>query len=153
MKFQWFKFNIYAFLLSAISVLSGYIAYLCYGIWWIFVPLMILTSAIFIFSISIYTQYHWKAKIAQRLITKGKKNFDHRLFYPFFDSPCMRSVVYFSLKELNCEDKYWDIKAEVTLQQTSGKLSYTVFLKNDNGITKFYRKDLHTGIVSEIERI
>ena len=150
MKYQWFKLNIYAFLLSAISVFAGYVTYLSYGIWWIFGPLILLTCTVFIFSISVYARYPWKVQIANRLIRKGKENFDHRLFYPLFDSPCMRSVVYFSLKELKHEDEYWKIKIEAASPQARGPLPYTVFLRIDDGTTKFYRKDLRTGIISEI---
>ena len=38
------------------------------------------------------------------------KHYDQRLFLPYMNSPCMRSVVYFSLCEIKRKDDYKSIK-------------------------------------------
>jgi len=151
MKFQWLKLNIYSLLLSFFLIIVGCGVYRFSRVLWIALPLGFFWIIIFIFAISVYSRYSYKVQTLHRLIDKGTKHFDHRLFYPFFDSPCMRSVVYFALVELNRSNEYWQIKKEASQPRPTQVQPYYVFLKFENGTTKFYRQDIQTGEINEID--
>lgn len=151
MKYRWVKLNIYSLLLTVFLIISGYGIYKILNIKWIAYPLCIIWGIFLVFTINVYMRYPHKVKILTKLVKKGKEKFDYRLFYPLFDSPCMRSVVYFTLIELKHSHEYWIIKKKAFSPDEKIEKSYSVFLKYENGMTKFYRKDHLTGIVYEIE--
>ena len=57
-------------------------------------------------TLKIYGRFLYKVETLHRLVEKGRKKYDFRLFYPYMGTACMRHVVYFSLCELGRQDDY-----------------------------------------------
>ena len=109
----WLKLNIYPLMLSVISVSAGVMAFFIPQFRerdWIFYSLLVCAFVIMQQSVKIFSRYGEKLLLMKRLIRSGRKKFDHRCFYPYMESPCMRHVVYFSLSELNRTEDYRTIK-------------------------------------------
>ncbi len=152
MRFRWVKLNIYSLLLTLLLAAMVIVAYSCKLIQclWIAIPFGILWICIALLTLDIYMRYTYKVKTLNRLIAQSKKRFDYRLFYPCFESPCMRSVVYFALCEIGRQQEYFSIKSKIRTIPEDKATPNMVFLKYENGITKFYEKDLQTGKISRI---
>lgn len=152
MKFRWVKLNIYSLLLTLLLMVIIIIMYSCKLIQclWIAIPTGILWICIALLTLDIYMHYTYKVQTLNRLIIQSKKHFDYRLFYPFFESPCMRSVVYFALCEIGRRQEYFSIKNKIRTTPEPKDAPCVVFLKYENGTTKFYKRDLQTGNINRI---
>ena len=108
-----FKLNIYSILLTFILIVTAVIEFninvLCNRSWKIIV-FFIAWGFVAIQTLKIYSRFPYKVETLHRLVEKGRKKYDFRLFYPYMGSPCMRSVVYFSLCELDHQTDYPQIK-------------------------------------------
>lgn len=102
-------------------------------------------------AISIFMKYHYKKNISDRLIQKAKKHYDQRYFLPYMDSPCMRSVVYFSLCEVKHQDEYQSIKKRAREESTVFESPRVVtIVNNENGKIVFLTHDRITGELEEL---
>lgn len=111
-KMIWLKFNIYSFLLGFIG--AGFIAFAVLNPFGhtVLISSVCIVIACFLCqkSIRIFSKYNYKKEIFIKLVEKSRKRYDQRYFIPYMGSPCMRSVVFFSLCELNREQDYSCIK-------------------------------------------
>lgn len=108
----WLKFNIYSLLLCCIGL--GFIIFAILNPFghtiWVSSTCIIISCLFYQKAIQIFSKYNYKKEIFNKLIRKSKKRYDQRYFIPYMGSPCMRSVVYFSLCEINQQKDYSYIK-------------------------------------------
>ncbi len=153
MTYRWLKLNFYPMLLTLLLCIAGTVLYFCPAMHnrWILIPAVCLWIAVAFMTLRIYSHYQYKVEVLEKMIEKGSRHFDYRLFYPYLGSPCMRSVVYFSLCELGRQEEYWKIKRKYAEPTPPMYTPYRVFAKYENGITKFYRQEIRTGNIEEID--
>ncbi len=107
------RLNLYPFLLTLLLLAGALLALripVLRDAWWKSVPL----ASAWLWGLSrtpvIYGNYGYKLKTFEKMVAKGRRAYDPRYFVPYMGSPCMRSVVYFSLCEIGKSDDYKDIK-------------------------------------------
>jgi len=149
----WLKFNIYSLLLSFIGM--GFILFAVLDPFghtvWISTTCIIIACLLYKKAIQIFSKYNYKKEIYYKLIDKSKKRYDQRYFIPYMESPCMRSVVYFSLCEINQQKDYIEIKRRANSDNKIFEESRVVTMKqNKNGKLKFTAYDRITGEQEEI---
>ena len=149
----WLKFNIYSLLLSCIGF--GFIAFAIlnpfgYTIW-ISSICIIIASLLYQKAIQIFSKYNYKKELFIKLVKKSKIRYDQRYFIPYMGSPCMRSVVYFSLCEINQQKDYSCIKKRANSDSKIFEKPRIVHVNTDkNGKLKFSAYD---EISKEVEEV
>ena len=149
----WLKFNIYSLGLAVLAM------FVLFSLWWtqsicniyIAVPAFLFASYIFFKALDIFSKFDDKKKISERLVKKATKHYDQRYFLPYMGSPCMRSVVYFSLRELKREDDYQSIKRRARAESKIFDPPRVVTISyRENGKSVFLAHDRVTGELEEI---
>ena len=143
----WLKLNIYSMLLTFLLILAvglrNNIGILQDALWknivfwtaWAIIALQ---------TLKIYGRFPYKLDMLHRLVRQGTKHYDRRLFYPYMGSPCMRSVVYFSLCELGRQGDYRQIrknffaKADEVTEEEPARQIRMIY---ENGVLKFSAYD------------
>lgn len=108
----WFKMNIYSNLLLGLSLFLFVLSWELRSVWWVSGCGAIAGLVILKFACSIYGRFEYKKEVFLKMMAKAGRKYDQRYFVPYMGSPCMRNVVYFSLRELGRQSEYREIKAK-----------------------------------------
>ena len=139
--------NIYSNLLASLSIIAGIAALRAWPNWYACIVLSVLSLALLRFAWSIFGRFEYKKVVYLKMVSKAGTKYDQRLFVPYMGTPCMRHVVYFSLRELGHTKDYSEIKkkfkigeiekAEIDLYDFSPPSVVKVFY--EDGELKFKR--------------
>lgn len=109
---MWWKLNIWSNLLAALG--AGLLALL-----WappvrtrLWCAAAVAGAAVYVFrqAAAIYGRYGYKVEVYRKMRRKASERFDRRYFIAYMGSPCMRSVVWFVLRDLGRTDEYRTVR-------------------------------------------
>ena len=149
----WLKFNIYSVALFMVATAIVVFLFACEYLQNLFVVIILSTCSLLMYlkALDIFAKYGYKKNLSKRLVQKSKKHFDQRYFLPYMDSPCMRSVVYFTLCEIDRADEWKAIKKRAFSERDLFEKPRIVTIVHDNdGHYVFLAHDRVTGEVEEI---
>ena len=99
----WFKLNIYTFLLFALLICSAVAMWMlpvfhhCY----FYLPLACVWLWLAQNTWKIAFNYGYKKRVYYKMVSIAREHYDRRVFLKYMGSPCMRHVVFWSLRALN----------------------------------------------------
>ena len=111
----------------------------------------VFSSFMYLKALNIFKKFNYKRDISRRLVEKSKKHYDQRYFLPYMDTLCMRSVVYFALREIDRADEYGAIKRRAWAERNLFEAPRVVKMINDEDGQLVYLT--HDRVTGEIEKI
>lgn len=134
---------------TSIAVLIFTVPALCNK--WIIPGCILLVLYLYKHAIIIFRKYNYKKEIYSKLIQKASKRYEQRYFIPYMGSPCMRSVVYFALCEINHQKDYKNIKKRAFADCRNYEKPHIAIINTDkNGKLSFFTIDPITGDKEEV---